>query len=140
MIKVKLTGRKKVDLTRYASGKRKRVVVIINKYVRLIQAKAVELIKSGPKSGRIYSRGGRKHQASAPGEAPADDTGNLAANVFVVEGTTAGTTASVVARAVYAMALEFGTKNMLPRPFMRAAYEFYKPSLVAELRDMGVAA
>lgn len=35
-------------------------------------------ILEGPKSGRVYVRRGVSHTASAPGEAPASDTGRLA--------------------------------------------------------------
>src|SRR5262245_62766200 len=34
-----------------------------------------------PKSGRVYKRGNRTHTASAPGEAPAIDTGFLANSI-----------------------------------------------------------
>lgn len=35
-----------------------------------------------PKSGRTYKRGGKTHTASAPGEAPAVDTGLMVQNIF----------------------------------------------------------
>jgi hypothetical protein len=38
----------------------------------------VRLIKTGKKTGRLYSFRGRPHQASAPGEAPANRSGRLA--------------------------------------------------------------
>ena len=45
---------------------------------------ALEKFKRGmrsPKSGRVYSRGGRRHRASAAGEYPAVDSGALLASV-----------------------------------------------------------
>ena len=36
-----------------------------------------KLIKEGPKTGRIYTYRGQHHQASAPGEAPANRSGRL---------------------------------------------------------------
>ena len=43
-----------------------------------VEANAKTAIQTGAKSGRIYKRGkGKTHQSSAPGEAPATDTGNL---------------------------------------------------------------
>lgn len=35
------------------------------------------LMKNSPATGKIYKRGGKMHRASAPGEPPAPDTGNL---------------------------------------------------------------
>jgi len=46
-----------------------------------IEREVVRLIKSPPKTGRLYLIGGRIHQASAPGEAPADLSGALAESV-----------------------------------------------------------
>lgn len=72
---------------------------------------------SRPGSGRVYG----KHRASAPGEPPAPDTGNLRAN------TNADTNlrrdgddivGRIVANAEYAEALEKGTERMAPRPFL----------------------
>jgi hypothetical protein len=40
----------------------------------------VRLIKTGKKTGRLYSFRGRPHQASAPGEAPANRSGRLASS------------------------------------------------------------
>ena len=48
---------------------------------------AKENILKGPKTGRIYRIRGRRHQASAPGESPANLTGNLQRSVgFDVRG------------------------------------------------------
>lgn len=45
----------------------------------------VEGIRKGPKTGRIYNFRGRKHQASSPGEYPANRSGDLARSInFVV--------------------------------------------------------
>ncbi|MNE40071.1 hypothetical protein D3C80_1340600 [compost metagenome] len=72
---------------------------------------------SRPGSGRIYG----KHQASAPGEPPAVDTGRLR------NATQADTqvrrdgddiVGRVVANSEYAHALEVGTERMAPRPFL----------------------
>ncbi len=72
---------------------------------------------SRPGSGRLYG----KHQASAPGEPPAVDTGRLR------NATQADTqvrrdgddiVGRVVANAEYAHALEVGTERMAPRPFL----------------------
>ena len=68
------------------------------------------LITNPPKTGRFYG----KHQASAPGEAPANRTGRLAKSAdFIVRGTSQ---LEVGEKAPYAKFLEEGTKKMEPRP------------------------
>ena len=53
-------------------------------------------ILTGPRTGRIYRRGGVVHQASAPGEAPASDTGELRQSIVsVVSDTTNGSKAQI---------------------------------------------
>lgn len=47
----------------------------------MIVRDVVRRIKSPPKTGRLYRIGGTLHQASAPGESPADLTGELAEKV-----------------------------------------------------------
>lgn len=75
----------------------------------------------GPKSGRIYkvSRTGKLHQASAPGEAPAIDTGNLVNSIKHERAGEEG--ARTYTHTEYAAHLEFGTAKMAPRPFMTPA-------------------
>jgi len=75
------------------------------------------LIENGPKTGRIYSFRGGRHQASAAGEAPADRTGRLAASgdyrVRNWQEMTVGETAE------YAGYLENGTRGRIaPRPHL----------------------
>jgi len=77
-------------------------------------------ISSGSRSGRIYKRGkSRTHQASAPGEFPKTDYGDLGANIkaeFNFSGleSTVGSRAS----APHGFWLEFGTPKMQPRPWL----------------------
>ena len=75
------------------------------------------LIKNGPKTGRIYNFRGARHQASAPGEAPANRTGRLARSgdyrVRNWQEMTVGETAE------YAGYLEDGTRGRIaPRPHL----------------------
>lgn len=81
---------------------------------------AIDSIMDGEKTGRIYTRRGVEHQASAPGEPPASDIGNLA-NSITLEPELARLAVVVRAGADYAAALEYGTQKMEPRPFMRPA-------------------
>lgn len=69
-----------------------------------------------PRSGREYKRGSRVHQASAPGEAPGVDTGNLQNSIQVefpspIKGV-------LTIGAEYAQFLEDGTGRIAPRPFV----------------------
>lgn len=101
----------------------------------LVQKEARMGIAKGPKTGRVYGNESdiakakkgvkaamkRVHRASAPGEYPATDTGNLARGVSVVAASTVApgvVSASVASSARYSKSLEYGTKGMEPRPFM----------------------
>jgi len=83
----------------------------------LVQNRARELVQKGPKSGKVYTRRGRRHQASAPGEAPATDTGNLVRNI-VMDTEPANGSIDIVSRAIQSFWLELGTRLMAPRPFL----------------------
>lgn len=85
-----------------------------------VEAEAVRLVLDTPKSGRIYRRRGVSHQASAPGEAFANDTGRLL-NSRTIEPDAGDLSASLVFRTAYAAALEKGTRKMAPRPYATPA-------------------
>lgn len=92
---------------------------------------AIEEVQRGERSGRIYRRKKGKivHKASAPGEPPKSDSGNLVAHIrgFVED----RVTAVLEAATAYAKALEFGTRKMAARPFMdRAAAIVLKRAIV----------
>ena len=74
----------------------------------LIRATAVDKILNDPASGAIYRRRGVEHQASAPGEAPASDTGRLAQSART-ELNAAEVSASAIFSTAYAAALEAST-------------------------------
>jgi hypothetical protein len=86
----------------------------------IVEERAIYLLTHPPKSGRVYRRRGVEHQASAPGEAPASDTGTLLnarqsgladqQDLFDVVGNLAFTSK-------HAPFLEHGTRDMEPRPF-----------------------
>ena len=90
-----------------------------------IEESAKRSILQGTKSGRVYRRRSVTHQASAPGEAPANDTGRLARSIITsIE--PGGQVAKITAgssQVAYAVMLEFGTAKMLPRPFMHPAFK-----------------
>lgn len=86
-----------------------------------VRNEALRLILNTPKTGRVYRRRGVEHQASAPGEAPASDTGRLVASIRT-EYENNNLVGRVVASTNYAAHLEFGTQRMQPRPFLRPAF------------------
>lgn len=72
-------------------------------------------IYAPPKTGRIYSYKGRPHQASAPGESPANRSGFLARSInYRIVGIER---VEFYSTAKYSNYLEDGTVNMLPRPY-----------------------
>src|SRR3990172_8567370 len=82
--------------------------------------------------GRIYRRGGKVHQASAPGETPAVDFGNL---INSIDSSLLDNNASqVTTNADYAPALEFGTARMAARPFMRPAVDEHEGEVISAVR------
>jgi len=85
-----------------------------------VRGEIVRLITQTPKTGLIYRRRGVEHQASAPGEAPASDTGRLV-NSTRIEYDVPQLSADVVVSTEYAHALEYGTQTIEPRPFARPA-------------------
>ncbi len=90
----------------------------------MAQGEAQKSIMRGPKTGRVYKRGKVSHQASAPGEAPANDLGFLVNNVKAE--VTGELVASTLSLAPYSVHLEYGTRKMAARPFLRPAGEKVK--------------
>lgn len=88
-----------------------------------VEEEAKKSIQQGNKTGRTYQRGSITHKASAPGQAPATDTGRLVNSIKTDNDEARGVvTVSAGAGLVdYVSSLEFGTKNMAARPFMKPA-------------------
>lgn len=94
------------------------------------------LIGSPPKTGRIYRRRGVVHQASAPGQPPASDTGALIASSstsYQLDFDAARGRANWSAQ--YAIMLELGTGKMEPRPFARPAVDVVAPSFLSYVQE-----
>ena len=103
---------------------------------------AVRGIQTGPATGRIYEKYNprRTHQASRGGEFPMSDTGRLAASVEIVG--IGSPVVSVGTNVRYGRWLEFGTSEMLPRPWLfpsaeRASGEIVKEAKEAFAKRMG---
>lgn len=108
---------------------------------RIVRETAAEMVTDiqagmqGPHSGRVYG----DHVASAPGEMPAVDTGNLIGSL-AIEGDSNSTQATVYVTPEYAVALEVGSpqNGIEPRPFMAPAAERATPEFqrkMAHLED-----
>lgn len=79
-------------------------------------------IQRGAKTGEVYNRGGRLHQSSQEGQAPATDTGRLVGSIThnIMD---SGLTAIVGSDVEYAIHLEFGTRHLGARPWLHPALE-----------------
>jgi hypothetical protein len=83
-----------------------------------------------PKSGRTYKRGkrGRDHVASAPGEAPAVDTGRLVADGSFYKKMISPTELIGGSNVIYSKYLEYGTRSTSTHPGIKP-----RPSWTLEL-------
>lgn len=90
-----------------------------------VESEAKRSITSGQKTGRVYKRRSVTHRASAPGEAPASDTGRLVNSINSYLSTDGLYSFVIAGRGLvkYAAMLEFGTIKMAARPFMFPALE-----------------
>jgi HK97 gp10 family phage protein len=97
---------------------------------QLIRAEAIKSIQTGAKSGVMYQMYNprREHRASAPGQAPASDTGNLVSKITVKEKSL--NVVHVESNADYSAFLEYGTSKMEARPFMFPAFEKSKKPIL----------
>ena len=120
--------RQQIVKRQYAASARQ----IVGRAGDLVRNTAVTSIQSGAKSGVVYEKYNprRSHRASAAGQAPATDTGNLVNNIVKrVDGNGLGV--DVESRANYSEALEFGTSTMAARPFLQPALEANRPKIRA---------
>jgi HK97 gp10 family phage protein len=136
MTSVRLTGNKELKdaLRRLGVNADKELADAVRMTAQGIRGNAQKLIARGTKSGAVYDKTNprRRHRASAAGEAPATDTGRL---VGSIRADVAGKEANVSANTVYAAPLEFGTRDIAPRPFMVPALESERPSWERRLRE-----
>lgn len=104
-----------------------------------IENRAVQGIIEPPKTGRIYAskhRKGKKHQASAPGEFPAADSGRLHQSITSVEASTKDLIRFETGpNTDYARMLEEGTSKMEPRPYMTPSYNENEAGIRADVRE-----
>jgi HK97 gp10 family phage protein len=121
------------DVGKLAAGLRNRARAAARK-AALDTKREITDRMSDAKSGRIYKRGQKIHQASAPGEAPAIDTGLLVNSIQVTDYGRLGT--MVYTNTEYAEVLELGGRHILPRPYMRPAVEKIAPKFLEATRQL----
>ena len=117
--------------------------------VRLVSQLRLDLSKPG--TGQVYThylwtdRAGRvrpgrprnkPHRASAPGQTPAVDTGQLRASYgHKVTRTASGGELQIASGSEYAPYLEFGTSRMAPRPHLRPLFARHGRLVTREVAD-----
>ena len=107
----------------------------------VVRTHAVESINKGG-TGRIYEKYNprRTHQASVAGEPPATDTGFLVSQITsnvkkMPDGSVIG---QIISAAPYSKHLEFGTTQMMARPFMQPALNLNRRRITKIFKDEGV--
>ena len=101
-----------------------------------VVTEAKKSVLDGNKSGRVYKRRSVTHRTSAPGEAPASDTGRLVNSLHAEAGNPGEALAIAGGSSVkYATTLEFGTSKMAARPFMVPALEKSRPWISERLNE-----
>lgn len=103
-------------LRKLGEDARKEVKKEIDKTGLSLRGNIVKKYQRGPATGIVYEKYNprRTHQASAAGEAPATDTGRLASSVTFES--TGPLTVEVSTEVEYGPYLEFGTRDIAPRP------------------------
>ena len=129
---IKTTNLKKVmsQLKRLGKDMEQPFQEIVKGGGQLIRTEAIKSIQTGAKSGVMYQKYNprREHRASAPGQSPASDTGNLVNKIIVRQ--KSSDVVSVESNANYSAFLEYGTSKMQPRPFMLPAFEKSKKPII----------
>lgn len=113
------------DFSRMSANVERGVGMAVKATAIDIDADVKKRIQRGPKTGRTYTRGNTTHQASAPGEAPATDTGGLVSSVYFKQPNPLS--ATVGSRLAYAYFLEFGTRTIAARPSWIPSIEAVTP-------------
>lgn len=135
---------------------RRETKLVLQACVDHVRNRAIEGIQSGPKTGRVYKRGGTAHTASRMGEYPAADTGVLAGLIWdeVSDASPAGDgdplsitlsdladaegqlIGQIGADAEYAAPLEYKPQGRGGRPFMRRALDESRDFVRAAFRGL----
>ena len=130
-IKIEINGLQEVQdaIRAYQGDISKQLGLIVNAAALEAVSDVRRAIQGPPKTGREYLRGKDKvHRASAPGQAPATDTGTLVSSIYNED---RGHNAKAIgSRLPYAFYLEFGTFKMDARPAWIPAVERAIPKML----------
>lgn len=130
-VKIEINGLKEVQdaIRAYQGDISKQLGLIVNAAALEAVSDVRRAIQGPPKTGREYPRGRDKiHRASAPGQAPATDTGTLVSSIYNED---RGRNAKAIgSRLPYAFYLEFGTFKMDARPSWVPAVERAIPKML----------
>lgn len=139
MVGVKIIGKRKLDaqLKRINRNLRNDLAAEMVKVVDELKNDGKIEISTGGRSGRLYKRGNRTHQASAPGEYPKTDTGKLVLSFFrkVIKSRNQ-VTGFLINNAPHARYLEFKPASMGGRPFMRPLWKKWKAPISARFKKV----
>jgi HK97 gp10 family phage protein len=102
--------------------------------VIILDAYAKQKIQGGGRSGRTYRRRSVTHQASAPGEFPKTDSGQLVSSLFFRVGADK-LSAFFGTKLAYGRYLEFGTSRMAARPWLRPTLRANSDVIIKRVRD-----
>jgi len=101
--------------------------------VVMLDSYAKQKIQGGGRGGRTYRRRSTTHQASAPGEFPKTDTGQLVASLFF-RVSADKLRAFFGTKLAYGRYLEFGTSRMAARPWLRPTLRANRDKITARVR------
>ena len=134
-VKIEINGLKEVQdaIRAYQGDISKQLGLIVNATALEAVSDVRRAIQGPPKTGREYPRGRDKiHRASAPGQAPATDTGTLVSSIYNED---RGRNAKAIgSRLPYAFYLEFGTFKMDARPSWVPAVERTIPKMLKRVQ------
>jgi len=126
-VQLNVTGLQEMinDLRRVGASGRDVLEGVLTDLALDTHREAVRGIQGGPNSGRVYQKYNprRTHQASAPGQYPASDTGRLASNVIFDLPRGNRLRSTVGTNILYGEWLEFGTSRMAARPWLVPSVE-----------------
>jgi len=135
-MRISITPPPPLNLTSLTEEVNKQLLLTLQGGMLLVLNDGNRSIASGDKTGKIYSRRGVEHQASAPGEPPATDTGELIASGRAgAEMGPSGPEGIVEWTAPHAVHLEYGTRKMAARPFANPAVERNRGRIADLLRQ-----
>lgn len=111
-VKIEINGLKEVQdaIRAYQGDISKQLGLIVDAAALEAVTNVRRAIQGPPKTGNIYKRGTKTHQASRAGEAPATDTGTLVSSIY--NRNEGPYTRVIGSRLPYAYYLEFGTFKM----------------------------